>query len=201
MQKFTQKVLFGAQKNRPVEFYPIDLNDTENLSLLSHSPLFHGLDNSLHGKGLQHKLPYYLEPMMVMGRAYDLLPVYKKASLMLDHHLVQRTKGSQSILYNLFREQEYTRELDYKSTSSHKWYRTYQVVKAVFNVNINWKDSSQDTLRHRLEDELGIGLDYGNSIFRKYSSNIYFLFGMEIVLECIFSVLQNFLGMAKLDVS
>ncbi|KAM3077884.1 hypothetical protein ACMFMF_004303 [Clarireedia jacksonii] len=159
-QKYTQKVLFGAQKecsNAP--------NDPACYSVPP-SPLpkdIYGSETDKHSEG-KYNRPRYMSSKMVMGQVADMKPIYERAAQLLKDH--PGITNSQDIFSQIFGEQGYQRATYQKSQlPKSRWSSWFASKLSQSSKPPPAKAKNMTTVPGR-NYEFGIGLDYHSSIFQ-----------------------------------
>ncbi|TVY25514.1 hypothetical protein LHYA1_G005093, partial [Lachnellula hyalina] len=151
--KYTQKVLFGAQKQCSNPRADPACNSVPQSSLPKD---IYGPQTDRHPSG-RYNRPHFMDSNMVMGRVSDLLPIFKLATELLEFEDIGKY-GSQHIFSQLFGEQEYHRALYLNSIAPKSRWRQW--------MNSKTEPSNTPPPVPGRNYELGIGLDYASSIFQ-----------------------------------
>jgi hypothetical protein len=158
--KYTQKVLFGAQKgcsNPPGD--PACYSVPQ--SSLPKDIYGHQTDRHSSGK---YNRPSFMGSTIVMGRVPDLRPIFKLASELLEFEDVGKY-GSQYIFSQIFGEQEYQRTLYHDTLVPKSRWREWLDSKIGPKVDPSITPPHM-TIVPGKNYEFGIGLDYASSIFQ-----------------------------------
>ncbi|RDW64905.1 hypothetical protein BP6252_10556 [Coleophoma cylindrospora] len=162
--KFTQKVLFGAQK----KCAPNSDHDPACFSV-PESPL----PAAIYGtrtdkKNGKYTRPRYMHATVAMGKVKDLRPIYKAACEILEFSSNGQS-GAQYVFAQLFGEQEYHRSEYLKKIGRTRfewldWLSEKLGIKSIVQHDPAFvlKNSTEAEKSY----EFGIGLDYGCSIFQ-----------------------------------
>lgn len=157
VQKYTQRVLFGASK----QCFPNLDRDAGCVSVPQSSlpPDAYGYKTDIHPDGHLNR-PRWINPSTVMGQVADLKLIY--AQVLESVQQRRNRTGDHLTLTQIYGRQEYIRELERRRTSNSfkEW---------LYN-QIGISDASNTTgVRLRLEAgrryEYGIGLDYKSDLF------------------------------------
>ncbi|QKX57343.1 uncharacterized protein TRUGW13939_04455 [Talaromyces rugulosus] len=168
--KYTQRVLFAARKD-----CSSNITDSAACASVPQSPLppdIYGARTDKKRDGTQNR-PRWLDSGVVMGQVNDLVPLYEK--VLQDMNKQPLHSSEQMVLTQLFGNQEYSREVERRRSSS--------VLKEWLWDSIGIADYSNITnVRARIQPgawhEYGMGLDYEGQLFinaRKASGDIEWL--------------------------
>jgi hypothetical protein len=170
--KYTQRVLFGAQKecsnpsNEPACYYAPQPPLAKDI---------YGVDIDRHLEGGYNR-PRYVGSSMVMGKVSDLLPIYKYASALLLEFNDIGKHSSQHIFSQIFGEQELAREIYRKSTLGlatrwREWFASNLGTNTDLRFDPSISPSNMSLVAGR-NYEFGIGLDYASSIFQVVNNSV-----------------------------
>ncbi|PQE03293.1 Legume-like lectin family protein [Rutstroemia sp. NJR-2017a BBW] len=159
-QKYTHKVLFGAQKECP------NAPDDPACYSVPQSPLpsdIYGFETDKHPEG-KYNRPRYMSSKMVMGQVTDMRPIYERAAQLLKDH--PGITNSQDIFSQILGEQEYQRTIYQESQLPKSKWNSWLTSKLGQSTNMPAvKPKNMTTILGR-NYEFGIGLDYYSSIFQ-----------------------------------
>ncbi|KAG4028685.1 hypothetical protein MFRU_020g01240 [Monilinia fructicola] len=167
-QKYTQRVLFAAQKQCSTGNPPVDPTCYANTIPQSHLP------KKIYGKetdrqqGGRYSRPRFIEGSLSIGRAGDVKKVWRRAEdLAQSHHKHGATLMVQDVLTRIFGEQEWDRVRSRRASSTR------------FRIWLEGKLGYDGSGRALVADdgllgkggvsgnrEFGIGLDYSSEIFQ-----------------------------------
>jgi hypothetical protein len=166
--KFSEKVLFGAGKT----CVP-NLNENPSCYSPSQSPLSELQFGNLPAN---YTAPRFLESGATIGKVSDLRQIFEDATRKLDQLTgsLPRKYGSQYLMAEVFGEQEYVREVERKSSQSAgsrwtEWLAEKLGTVEGLDPNITYNNM---TIIPKHNYELGMGLDYTNSIFQILNNSI-----------------------------
>lgn len=157
VQKYSQRVLFGASKVCGPHHQDDVACVTPPNSILP--PDIYGPKTDKQPDGRRNR-PRWLDSGAAIGQAADLLPIYERVLQWVLHH--PEKDGDKFMLGKLFGQQEYVRELE-RRRASNPW-------KELFWSALGISDASNITNVHvDLEAgqryDFGIGVDYESQLF------------------------------------
>lgn len=157
MQKYTQRVLFGASK----ACFPNMTHDAGCITVPQSSlpPDAYGYKTDIHPDGHLNR-PRWLSPSTVMGQAADLKLIYSRILQTVRQR--PRKQGDYLALTQMYGQQEYVRELERRRTANSIKEWLYRI--------IGISDASNTTgvyvpLEPGQRYEYGIGVDYTSHLF------------------------------------
>ncbi|KAJ5574081.1 uncharacterized protein N7459_008508 [Penicillium hispanicum] len=157
VQKYSQRVLFGASK----KCYSGLESDAGCVSVPQSSlpPDVYGWKTDIDPDGHLNR-PRWLNPGAVIGQAADLRLIYDEALRLLEQQ--HRKHGDYQALTQMFGRQEVVRELERRRTTSAAREWLYRFVGISDAINISGISLRLET-GHRYE--YGIGVDYESQLF------------------------------------
>ncbi|KAJ5577268.1 hypothetical protein N7535_004194 [Penicillium sp. DV-2018c] len=157
VQKYTQRVLFGASKL----CYPGLLNDAGCVSVPESSlpPDVYGWKTDVYPDGTLNR-PRWLNPGTVIGQAADLRLIYNEVLRMVDPRA--NKSGDHKALTQMYGRQEVVRELERRRTVSKFKEFIYYLIGISDATNLTGVSVHLET-GHRYE--YGIGVDFESQLF------------------------------------
>ncbi|KAJ5240087.1 hypothetical protein N7468_004706 [Penicillium chermesinum] len=157
VQKYTQRVLFGASK----KCHGAHATDPGCVSIPESSlpPDVYGWKTDIHPDGFLNR-PRWLNPGTVIGQAADLRLIFKEALRIIEQR--QKKNGDEEAFTQIYGRQEVVRELERRRTVSlfKEW--GYKLLGISDATNISTINIRLET-EHRYE--YGIGVDFESELF------------------------------------
>ncbi|KAJ8066458.1 hypothetical protein OCU04_005518 [Sclerotinia nivalis] len=179
-QKYTQKVLFAAQKECSIGDGPAELACYANIIPQSTLPKnSHGSKTDRYEAGIYNR-PRFIEGALAVGKAGDVRRVWKRAEeLVRLQHKSKEDTSVQNVFTQIFGEQEWNRIQSRKASSSK--FRIWLEAKLGYGVSVDALAANNVMFKQEGPSEnyeFGIGLDYSSGVFqtmRKSSDDVRFV--------------------------
>ena len=157
VQKYTQRVLFGASKS----CFP-NMTDDAGCATVPQSSLppdAYGYKTDIYHDGTLNR-PRWIDPNMAMGQVADLKPIYAQVLEWIERR--RREDADHLALTKMYGQQEYVREMERRRTSSRfkEWLYRQIGISDASNVT-DVKLALEPGRRY----EYGIGIDYESRLF------------------------------------
>lgn len=162
-QKYTQKVLFAAQKECNVA-HGLESPDCY-ANLIPQSSLYrriNGKETNGHGSGKNNR-PRFIEGALAIGRAGDIKRVWRRTAELAQLQHEGETPSTQNLFTRIFGEQEWNRVQSRKASSLR--FRVWLGEKLGYGID-NHNGTMLPSKGPDLNYEFGIGLDYTSSVFQ-----------------------------------
>ncbi|KAK0103663.1 hypothetical protein ONS95_005674 [Cadophora gregata] len=182
-QRYTPKLLFSASKSC------FHASDSQACLSVPDSPLPHPLSTpnakpqtseGINTSATTHP-PHFLGSGLHIGRASSLIPLYKRATELLEiSDLVKNGVNTQHVFQQLFGEQEYARSLVLEEEKKQRptwknWLSSIfskQSSEGELKPEITPNDEGKEGQNADGEKEFGITLDYSSSVFQDPEDSI-----------------------------
>lgn len=161
LQKFSQTIIFGAEK--------VCEGDDVACKYAPYSPLPSNIYGKQTGKETRYSPARYLDSGMVMGPVVDMRALYEAAVQKFDSHGQAAT--AQSVLGTMFGEQQLARGAQSKeseSSNGQKWYSWFGGRAGASTESTEAPEYANTTLDEHQRYEFSIGLDYTHTIFQPF---------------------------------
>ncbi|CAD6441843.1 07cc15af-3585-4830-b6f6-5b323db1c25e [Sclerotinia trifoliorum] len=168
LQKYTQKVLFAAQKKCSIGDGPAELACYANSIPQSTLPKKnHKSKADKYEAGIYNR-PRFIEGALAVGKAGDVRRVWKKAEeLVRLQNKSKKDTSVQKVLTQIFGEQEWNRSQSRKASSSK--FRIWLEEKMGYGVGVDALATNNIMFKPEGASEnyeFGIGLDYSSRVFQ-----------------------------------
>ncbi|KAF7856994.1 hypothetical protein EAF04_009754 [Stromatinia cepivora] len=178
-QKYTQKVLFAAQKECGIRDGSAELACYANIIPQSTLPKnSYGSKTDRYEAGIYNR-PRFIEGALAVGKARDVRRVWKRAEELARLQHKSKDTSVQNVFTQIFGEQEWNRIQSRKASSSRFW--IWLEAKLGYGVNVDALAANNITFEQEGPSEnyeFGIGLDYSSGLFqtmRKSSDDVRFV--------------------------